>query len=533
MKKKLSCISLILLIILTACTQKPSNYQIGQEISISPDYTGIVIPPNICPLNFMVEDSLLGTVDALAAKIYSQGSDTLWVHGKQEIQIPLKKWKNLITKNADKPLYIELYTKKSGTWTRHQTIQNHIAKNPIDPYLAYRFIQGSYEILGDCQLVQRCLENFDERVIISNSLAKGTCLNCHTFNAGNPNTLMFHVRFTNSGTVVYKDGQFLKTQTTTPELKINGVYPSWHPGGKYIAYSVNAVIPTVFNDYKRYMEAFDTLSDLAILDIETNTMITAPQLKTKEWNETQPAWTPDGKYLYFVRTPAPKFGMENDTTPISQAKVLAGIRYDLYRISFDESKGKIDSFKFGEPELILSSQETGKSISLPRISPDGKFLMFAMHDRGTFASWHRDADLYMMNLETGEWGACEGFNGRDADSYHSWSRNGSWIAFASKRIDGFYTRLYLGYVDAQGKTYKPFILPQKDPQTYGKQLYIYNLPEFITGPIPVSARELAKEVKKPSEKASYKYVGGVDSSRVDVLSGATEAKNYDDKKAFQ
>ena len=73
-------------------------------------------------------------------------------------------------------------------------------------------------------------------------------------------------------------------------------------------------------------------------------------------------------------------------------------------------------------------------------------------------------------------------NSNDADSYHSWSKNGKWIIFASRRLDGMYSRLFIAPFK-NGKFGKPFLLPQKDPQQNEKRLYSYNIPEFISGKV--------------------------------------------------
>ena len=83
-------------------------------------------------------------------------------------------------------------------------------------------------------------------------------------------------------------------------------------------------------------------------------------------------------------------------------------------------------------------------------------------------------------------------NSKDVDSYHSWSSNGRWIVFSSKRIDGKYTRLYFAHVDKDGRFTRPFMLPQKDPEQNGALLYAYNIPEFIKGKVHLDKDEVAK-----------------------------------------
>jgi hypothetical protein len=99
-----------------------------------------------------------------------------------------------------------------------------------------------------------------------------------------------------------------------------------------------------------------------------------------------------------------------------------------------------------------------------------------------------------MNLETKK-GRKMSINSNQSESYHSWSTNGRWMVFSSRRLDGTYTRPYICYFDTDGNTYTPFILPQKNPLHYDFSIKSYNIPEFITGKVTVSPREFAKTAK--------------------------------------
>ena len=142
------------------------------------------------------------------------------------------------------------------------------------------------------------------------------------------------------------------------------------------------------------------------------------------------------------------------------------VKYDLLRISYD-----IEKDQWGEVETVLSAQDTGLSILEPRISPDGRWLLFCMCDYGSFPVYHQSSDLYLMDLkaaqQTGQYKYRRlDINSDQSESWHSFSSNSRWIAFSSKRHYGIFTRTYLSYVDKTGKVYKPIILPQKDPTFY-------------------------------------------------------------------
>ena len=123
--------------------------------------------------------------------------------------------------------------------------------------------------------------------------------------------------------------------------------------------------------------------------------------------------------------------------------------------------------RFGTVDTICYVSDRGKSVSFPRISPDGRYLLFCMSDYGNFTIWHPETDLFLLDLTSGNI-SIPAINSNKTESYHSWSSTGRWIVFSSRRGDGLYTRLYLSYFDSLGVAHKPFILPQKKPGFYFK-----------------------------------------------------------------
>ena len=89
----------------------------------------------------------------------------------------------------------------------------------------------------------------------------------------------------------------------------------------------------------------------------------------------------------------------------------------------------------GQPETVLSAKETGLSILLPRVSPDGWFLLFCMCRYGCFPAFHPTSDLYLMDVAKGPTRSAP-INREFSESWHSWSSNSRWIAFSSKRGEG-------------------------------------------------------------------------------------------------
>jgi hypothetical protein len=90
-----------------------------------------------------------------------------------------------------------------------------------------------------------------------------------------------------------------------------------------------------------------------------------------------------------------------------------------------------------------------------------------MCDYGCFPVYRPSSDLYLMDLQAAQPAGRYSYrrlsiNSDASESWHSWSSNGRWIAFSSKRLSHLFTRTYLAYVDDQGTVQKPLLLPQKN-----------------------------------------------------------------------
>jgi Tol biopolymer transport system component len=260
------------------------------------------------------------------------------------------------------------------------------------------------------------------------------------------------------------------------------VYPSWHPSGKYVAFSVNETNQAFHMNHRNRIEVFDRSSDVVVYDVEKHEIVTAPSLFSKDRFETFPTFSPDGKTLFFCSAEAQPMPEEFEK-----------VRYSLCRIAFDP-----DSRTFGHQvdTLYNATADSARSVSFPRVSPDGNYLLFTLSEYGNFSIWHRDADLYIADLKTNRIHPLSAANSNETESYHSWSSNSRWIAFSSRRIDGLYTRPYFVYVDTAGQASKPFLLPQQDSRFYDRFMKSYNIPEFITGPVKPQARRLASFARK-------------------------------------
>ena len=116
-------------------------------------------------------------------------------------------------------------------------------------------------------------------------------------------------------------------------------------------------------------------------------------------------------------------------------------------------------------------------------------------DYGYFSIWHKESDLWLLDLRTMKAHPLKAANSDDADSFHNWSIGSHWFVFTSRRIDGLYSHLYLSCIDEKGQPTKAFLLPQKNPKDYYSQsLYSFNTPDFTSHPVELDSREVARQI---------------------------------------
>jgi Tol biopolymer transport system component len=209
--------------------------------------------------------------------------------------------------------------------------------------------------------------------------------------------------------------------------------------------------------------------------------------------EVYPTWSPDGRYLYYCKSvPLPEEMRDKDIRT-----TYPKVQYNLVRRSFD-----VATHKFGEEELVYDAASDDRSVTLPRISPDGRWLLFALGQYGCFHSRHHDADIVCIPLDKYDgtaltWETCSALdlspvNSKGySDSYPSWSSNGHWIMLASRRDDDNYSRVYFAYFN-NGKVEKAFLMPQEDPELHVTLLKSYNRPEFMVEPVKISVEEFSR-----------------------------------------
>ncbi len=460
-----------------SCGKRVHDAQkVDQQPQIYPDYVDVTIPAGIAPLDFAMVDEQVERID-----VTIKGDKEGEMHAAGDYtDFDIDKWHQLTEQNRGADLILTVCALRDGKWTQYEDFRIHVSNYSLDDYgLTYRRIPPGYEVGGNIGIYQRDLHTFDESPIFTETLVPGRCMNCHTANRTDPSQLTMQIRGDNGGTLIQRDGHQEWLNTKTETTKAAGSYAYWHPDGDYCAYAVNSVHQSFYVGKDRRIEAYHKFSDIVLLDTRTNKLLLSPLLRTDDL-EIFPAFSADGKTLYY-----------SSSKPCNVPQECEQVKCSLCAISFDAVTGK-----FGETvDTLLNARELNKSVTIARPSYDGRWLMYTVADYSNFPIFHSEADLWLMDLTTKETRALTKVNSLQTESWHNWSSNSHWFVFSSKREDGMYAQLFLASIDEQGNVTKPFLLPQRNPRKFYRELMdSYNVPDFTKVKVNFDAHEAQRLV---------------------------------------
>ena len=463
--------------LLLACSSQPTDpILVDRQPEIYPDYIGVTVPADIAPLNFNFADE---TIDGMDVVVRGSKGGELHVNGAWA-DFDIDDWHELTAQNLGGKLLFTVCVEKDGQWQQYKDFEVYVSQDWLDEWgLTYRRIKPGYEVGGDIGIYQRDLNSFEEYAILTETAVPGRCFNCHTANRTDPNRITLQMRGEGGGTMIQKDGLQMWVETKTDSTKAAGSYSYWHPDGDYVAMAVNSVHQSFFTGTGQRIEVYHKFSNVEVLDTRTNELILSPLLQTEDL-EIFPAFSADGRSIYY-----------STSKPCRVPAEYEKVKCSLCRIGFDAQRGV-----FGETvDTLLNGPATDKSYVLARPSYDGRWLMYCVSSRGNFPVSQNDADLWLMDLKTGENRELKEVNSVQSESFHNWNGNSRWFVFSSKREDGMYTKLYLANIDAEGRASKPFLLPQRHPRKYYRELMdAYNCPDFTRTRVEFDAHEAYRQV---------------------------------------
>jgi len=280
----------------------------------------------------------------------------------------------------------------------------------------------------------------------------------------------------------------LESRTSAPAVKRFGFMSQISPDGQYVITSIgppaakaihkkenpdfapglsDRLFSTNFRDFRFNQVFYPTRGILVWYDRKEKKLRHLPGADDPRYVQTSAFWSPDGKYLIYSRAEA-----RDPYPPGAKKPEYANdpnepqIQYDLYKIPFNQGRG-------GKPEPVIGASGNGMSNNFPKVSPDGRWIVFVQNHNGLLM--RPDSKLYIVPFEGGKARLMK-CNTSLMNSWHTFSPNGRWLAFSSKARSP-YTRLMLTHIDAQGND-TPAILV--DETTAANRAV--NIPEFVNLP---------------------------------------------------
>jgi Tfp pilus assembly protein PilF len=315
-----------------------------------------------------------------------------------------------------------------------------------------------------------------------------TCANCHSFSADGKTMGMdmdgprndkglYALVAVKPQTTIRSEDMVNWNPTQEQQFAANRVafMSQVSPNGKYVLSMVtrpdraaeNNYYVANFRDYRFLQVFYPTRGILAWYDRATGRRYPLPGADDPHFVQTGGVWSPDGKYIVFARAEAKEpYPADGKMATRANDPEERQIQYSLYRLPFNGGRG-------GTPEPIRGASDNGMSNTFPKVSPDGRWIVFVQCRNGQLM--RPDSELYIVPAAGGQARRLNANMG-PMNSWHSWSPNGRWLVFSSKRR-GPYTRMYLTHIDAQGNDSPAIIIDNTNAANRA-----VNIPEFVNIP---------------------------------------------------
>lgn len=497
---------------MVSCTERNRQAQpSGTFAPIQPDYAdSIVLPSNIAALNFcMARDSFCHGKAWVRFCAHDslqnvRSSYVFKIRRTRGTGIGLRKWKKLLSEAAGGFLLVEVFEQTANGLVRYKPLHWFVSPDAIDRYLLYRVSQYEEGQHGEVYFTQRNLETYRNRYVGHNRLldyddknGDHSCMNCHDCLQNNSQKMVFHVRGSHKGTILMRGDTLMKI-ALPDNYNLRLTYPAWHPSGKIVAFSTNLPNSVHYaSSTQKIIYTLDTLGSIVFLDVEKMRLFSCPQLIDSAYDQVFPAWSPDGKQLYFCRAPKKDYGVFPfpqyiDTSLSMRQNRTEQIWDDLMRMDFD-----LDSRQFSGLQCVYPFSRMQKSASMPKVSRDGRYIVLSLLKTSTFPLQNL-GDFYCLDLHSDSLAPIELkiLNTPGSEKGHSFSSSGKWMVFSSSRRTLAIPETYITHFDPEHGTFtKPFLVPQKRGDFYYTNLQGFVFPVLSKEPVRHSPREVAETIR--------------------------------------
>lgn len=396
-------------------------------------------------------------------------------------------WAAIKRHSVERPAVITIAGLKDGAVVSLGRVAVTTSKDPVGAPIFYRDVPlmpselkpGVIKPLSQAAIPLVAWRLLDISRSGSRLLVQGlhTCANCHSFSRdgktlgiemdGPQNERKYAFSAVAPLTSI-RNEDIITWRPTAARSRTLAFMPQISPDARYAVATVNeAVYVANFKDYRFLQVFYPTRGILAVHHRGTGRTAPLPGADDPRFVQTGAVWSPRGDYLVFARAPA--------RDPYPDGRKIAEyandpnevpMRYDLYRIPFNGGRG-------GRAEPIRGASHNGKSNSFPKVSPDGRWIVFVQCRNGQLM--RPDSRLYIVPAQGGEARRMR-CNTPLMNSWHSFSPNGRWMVFSSKSRSP-YTRMFLTHIDEDGND-SPAILIEN--ATAANRAV--NIPEFVNIP---------------------------------------------------